>query len=512
MELIEKLFPLRKCRTLKKRNNPCMYYHIGRCLAPCCGKADQKEYAAQVERVRKLLDGESSELIKELHGSMNRAAQSLRYEEAADIRNAIRAIEGLNETNSVIDFDGESRDYIAWAEEGIFTAFSVLSFRGGRMTGQELYSSRSAADEDDALETFISAYYDITRPPPPRVYLPKLGEALQAQKGETEGDFSLLRYFEEQFGSVPEFLIPSEKRHLAAIAMAHQNAQEELRRRLKERGAGPALEELQRLLNLKKRPERMEGFDVSHLGGKYTVASLISFKNGIPDRKNYRHYKLKTLGGKIDDYAAITEVVKRRYSRLLRENLELPDLILIDGGLGQANAAQGVIDELGLPCEVAALAERNEDIWLPGQREAIKLSKRTEALKVLQHLRDETHRFARILHTKLRTRDLTFSLIQSVEGIGPKRGAELMKIYGSVENIAQASPADIAEKIRISETAALSLRSALILALEDRNAKKPVKQNRASRAAALADIAAEDPPKYPLSGLPSEPSDPPLHP
>ena len=311
MSLIEKLFFLRKCKTLKTRQNPCLYYHINRCLAPCCGKVTESEYNAQLDRVKKLLLGEASALIIELTAQMHEAAKALKFEEAADIRNAIQAIESLSETNSVEDMDQDSRDYIAWAAEGIFTSFSILSMRGGRMTGQELFSSRSAAQEHETIETFLVAYYSPDRPPPSRIYLVKLPQA----------DSALNHYFSKQFGYVPELISPAaeEKRHVAALAMAGQNAQEELRRRLRERGAGPALDELKQALELKARPECIEGFDISHLEGKHPVASLISFKNGIPDRKNYRHFKLKTVVGKIDDFASVREAVQRRYSRLVRE-------------------------------------------------------------------------------------------------------------------------------------------------------------------------------------------------
>jgi excinuclease ABC subunit C len=504
LALIEKLFPLRKCRTFKPRKSPCMYYHISRCLAPCCGKVEEAAYKTQVERVSKLLNGETSSLTIELTVQMHEAAAALRFEEAANLRNAIQAIESLSENNSVADMDPENRDYIAWAAEGIFTTFSVLSMRGGRMTGRELFSSRSAAEEDESLDTFIAAYYSPDRPPPPRIYL--MSPSKPADRGSPADSESakypetvscsieaLDRYFIEQFGFSPELVFPSgeiEKRHLAAIAMAHQNAMEELRRRLRERGAGPALDELARVLSLKTRPERIEGFDIAQLDGKHPVASLISFKNGIPDRKNYRHFKLKTVVGKVDDFASMREVVHRRYSRLVRENSELPDLILIDGGIGQVNAAKGVMDELGIDCDVAGLAKRDEEIWLPHASEPIKLSRRSEALKVLQFVRDETHRFATGLNQRLRSKDLYFPVLESIEGIGPKRAATIMKTYRELEKIAAAEPEDIAEKCGVTIAAATAVRAAARLAIEDRSEKTRKFAAKSSGAAALADEAA----------------------
>jgi excinuclease ABC subunit C len=547
LELINKLFPLRKCRLLKKRENPCMYYHIDRCTATCCGRIAAAEYRVQVERVRKLLAGETEKLTAELTAKMTEAAAALKFEEAAGFRNAIRAISDLAETNTVADLDPEARDYIAWAAEGIFTTFSVFSMRGGRMTGRELFNSRTAAGEAETLETFITAYYSPDRPPPPVIYLslPEEGGAVSAPPDEAAASSPapprlhpaakksparppqeaanilaagfrpppVLRYFTEQFGYAPEIISPAgeeSRRHIAALAMARQNAAEELRRRLKERGAGPALDELARTLGLESRPERIEGFDIAQLDGRHPVASLISFRNGVPDRKNYRYFKLRTVVGLVDDFAAMREAVHRRYSRLIREGRELPDLVLVDGGIGQVNAARGVMDELGMDCAVAGLAKRDEEIWLPQAPEPIRLSRRSEALKVLQFVRDETHRFATTFNQKLRSGDLSFASLESVEGIGPRRAAAIMKAFGSLEQIAAAAPAEIQERGKIGAPAARAVRAAAKLALEDRAAagkklaRAPSRRTReragspaaALAEAALAEAAAESPPKY----------------
>ncbi|MDR1869554.1 MAG: excinuclease ABC subunit UvrC [Treponema sp.] len=459
LDIIDKLFPLRKCKTIKK-NGPCMYYHIGRCMAPCCGKINVDEYRLHVQRVQKLLSGETDSLIIDLTAKMHEAARALQFEKAAGIRNAIKAIENLaGEDVYVEDLNPTDRDYIAWASEGVLYTFTVFSMRGGKMTGRELYRTRSAADEWESFEIFITSYYDASRPPPPKIFLQAL----------IQNNFELiLSWTKEKFNFEPELLIPAEKHHEAILAMARQNAAEDLRKRLKERGAGPALDELARVLSLRTRPERIEGFDIAQLDGKHPVASLISFKNGIPDRKNYRHFKLRTVIGIVDDFAAMREVVQRRYSRLIREGKELPDLILVDGGIGQVNAAKGVLDDLGADCSLAGLAKREEEIWLPGAKEPLVLSRQSEALKVLQYVRDESHRFATGLNQRLRSKDLFFPVLESVEGIGPKRAAAIMKAYESIANIAAAQPAEMAERCRISENAARAVRAVAKLALEDR--------------------------------------------
>jgi excinuclease ABC subunit C len=462
LEIIDKLFPLRKCRVLRKRLSPCMYFHIGRCAAPCCGKIGEEEYALHLGRVEKVLSGETGALIMDLTEGMHQAARDLHFERAAELRNAIAAVQALTESPSVVDFDAEARDYIAWAGESLLATWSVFSMRGGKMTGQELYRTRSAAEESESLETFIAAYYTPDRPPPPRIFI--------ALENEAPGFPFLKRWFKEQFGYEPELAAPEEKRHRAVLAMARQNALEDLRKRLKERGAGPALDELARELGLSARPERIEGFDIAQLEGKHPVASLISFKDGVPDKKNYRYFKLRTVVGVVDDFASMREAVRRRYSRLIREGRELPDLILIDGGIGQVNAAKGVLDELGMSAGLVGLAKRDEELWLPNARAPIRLSKRSEALKTLQHLRDETHRFATTLNQKLRSKDLAFSTLESVEGIGPQRAAAIMKAFLTLDGVAAAAPEDLAARCGIGEAAARGVRAVAQLALEDQAA------------------------------------------
>jgi excinuclease ABC, C subunit len=492
LEIVDKLFPLRKCKKMKK-NGPCMYYHIKRCMAPCCKKVNVEDYRLNVQKIQDLLSGKIDTLIIDLTAKMHEAAKSLQFEQAAKIRNSIKTIENITgEDSAVEDLNPEDRDYIAWADEGVLATFTVFSMRGGKMTGRDLFRTRSAADEWESLEIFITTYYDSARPPPAKIYLQntltqRRGGAEDAKKSEEEGDNNksthnneekenntekgeLIRnWFREKFGYEPELLPGTEKHHSAILAMARQNAAEDLRKRLKERGAGPALDELLRVLNLQTKPERIEGFDISHLDGKHPVASLVSFKKGVPDRKNYRYFKLRTVIGKVDDFAAMREAVQRRYSRLLREEKELPNLILVDGGIGQVNAAKTVLDDLGINCDIAGLAKREEELWLPNAKEPVVLSRQSEALKVLQFVRDECHRFATGLNKKLRSKDLFFPVLESVEGIGPKRAAAIMRSYETLENIAAASLTEMAERCKITEDAARAVRAVAKLALEERN-------------------------------------------
>ncbi|MDR0643933.1 MAG: excinuclease ABC subunit UvrC [Treponema sp.] len=517
MELIEKVFPLRKCRTMYKRESPCMYFHIGRCLAPCCGKISTGHYQKLLDQVEKIISGDTESLIIELTESMHRESAALNFEKAAEFRNTIHSIEVLNMNTSVMmDISGEARDYIAIASEGILTSIVFFSLRGGKMIDRNLFRTQSAANEDETLITFIMSYYGEDCPPPTKIFIKNVVERERgvqngAVEGEETGDknisetagedrirmeeessiasclkakaegcapFSeitplmetlsvLKKWFFETFGRIPDILTPDERQHAVVMAMAQMNADEDLRKRIKERGAGPALDELQRVLGLQRRPECIEGFDIAQLDGKHPVASLVSFKEGVPNKRNYRTFKLRTVIGIVDDFAAMREVVKRRYSRLQREKKDMPDLILVDGGLGQVNAAKTVLDDLGLNIDIVGLAKRDEELWLPAAETPIKLSRRNEGLKVLQFVRDETHRFATSFNQKLRSQDVCFAVLENIDSIGAKTAATIMKMYASLERIAKADPEDIAEKCRITVEQARAVKAAAELALSD---------------------------------------------
>ncbi|MDR2552933.1 MAG: excinuclease ABC subunit UvrC [Treponema sp.] len=496
LDVIDRVFSLRKCRILQKRRDPCMYYHIGRCAAPCCKRIGEADYALQVDRVRRLLSGNTKRLADELTGEMRKEAAALRFERAAQLRNAVKTIETLNETSAVIDFDPQGRDYIAWAAEGVLATFSVFSMRGGKLTGRELYRTRSAATEGESMITFIAGYYNGERLPPGQIYVAPVpatsgAGSPEAETGEPAKSLPfdsrpLAKWFRDKLHLEPELLTPSDSHHQAVMAMAGQNAREDLRRRLRERGAGPALDELKNVLGLKNRPERIEGFDIAQLDGKHPVASLISFVNGVPDKKNYRRFKLRTVAGIVDDFRAMREAVERRYRRLLRENRELPDLILVDGGIGQVNAARGVLDALGVDCDVAGLAKREEEIWLPKARTPLRLSRQSEALRVLQFIRDEAHRFATGLNQILRSGDLKLETLESVEGIGPKRAAVLIRRYQSIGRVASAEAEEIAQICGCSAAAARAVRAAAGLALLDRKSRGLRRPSGVSALAAAA--------------------------
>ena len=244
------------------------------------------------------------------------------------------------------------------------------------------------------------------------------------------------------------------RRHKAALAMAQFNAKEDASRRIKELGDFPALEELQKILSLDRPPHRIEGFDIAHLHGKYTVASLISFKDGNPDKKNYRIFRLRTTDGIIDDYASMREAVARRYTRLLNEAAELPDLIMIDGGIGQVNAAKAVLDALELDIPLVGLAEKNEELYRPHINKPIVLPRRSAALRVLQRVRDETHRFANTRNNRLRSKEELHLRFEQLPHIGEKRAARLLRSFSSIEKLTAASPEAAAAAAGITQAQA----------------------------------------------------------
>jgi len=254
--------------------------------------------------------------------------------------------------------------------------------------------------------------------------------------------------------------------------MAAENAKEDIIRRLRERGDIPALEELKEILGLKKLPVRIEGFDIAHIGGKFPVASLISFYNGNPDKKNYRYFRLKTTDGYIDDFQSMREATSRRYTRLLNEQADLPDLILIDGGIGQVNAVDQVLKSLNLDIPIAGLAKRDEEIWRPYAEKPVCLPKRSDALRLLQRVRDETHRFATSRNQRLRTKENTVSIFLEIPKIGEKRARTLTKKFTTLENMCAADESTVAQTLHVRADEATEIILAAKHLLEKRNARK----------------------------------------
>ena len=451
LELAEKLFPLRKCRgPLRRRKEPCLYYHLGKCQAPCVGKVDVEGYRKHVLKVRNLLSGRTSGLLKELNTQMQAASADWKFEAAAGLRDTIKALEELAEAQKIVDLNPEQRDYIALAAEGNHATFVVLQMRGGKLLGRDLFQTEIYSGEEEAFEEFLVSYYTSRAVPAEAIYL--------SHPIELEAAGRFLR----EKSSTTELTVPESGRHQAILRMAKENAWLDLKKRLETGGNAHALIELKRVLSLEKMPHRIEGFDIAQLDGTNPVASLISFWNGSPDRKNYRKFHIKSLQGAIDDFQSIKEAVARRYSRLLNEKKDLPDLILIDGGKGQVNAAFSVLETLGLKIPVVGLAKREEEIFLPHTSEPVLLPRGSPALRVLQAVRDETHRFATGFNQLLRSKQLKLTTLESVPGIGEKRSRALLKEFGSLEALASAEPSEIALRGGVPEAVAETVHTYLV--------------------------------------------------
>ena len=516
LSLIKRTYTLRQCKRLKKRE-PCLYFHIGRCSAPCADKISETDYRKDIDEIALLLEGDLKKPLAELTEKMKAAAAAREFEKAARIRDGMQAVRALRGQNSVEDMDPEARDYIGWAAEGALITFTVFKMRGGKVVGRDLYRTESLKDEAEVLPEFLIAYYTDPKQIPPHIFVcagqeyelaeqwfaDRLGVKvtitaipLEDRKQASATDTESLTAVNEHsyhidntetaaaektpvYGAVtpdeaatapvsdsasePEALkqtaadrLPPSvlRRHKAALAMAQFNAKEDAARRVKELGDFPALEELQKILSLDRPPHRIEGFDIAHLHGKYTVASLISFKDGNPDKKNYRIFRLRTTDGIIDDYASMREAVARRYTRLLNEAAELPDLIMIDGGIGQVNAAKAVLDALELDIPLVGLAEKNEELYRPHINKPIVLPRRSAALRVLQRVRDETHRFANTRNNRLRSKKELHLQFEQLPHIGEKRAARLLRSFSSIEKLAAASTEAAAAAARITQAQA----------------------------------------------------------
>lgn len=453
IETLQRLYPLRRCKILRKRESPCMYYHIGRCGAPCCDRESEHTYNEYIGEIERILEGKGPDTEARLTAEMKQAAKELKFEKAARLRDGIAALRVLRSQNVVEDFDPEDRDYIAYFTEGELVSFTVLKMRQGKLLGRDNYRTVSLNETEELLGEFLAAYYTEAAMIPPKIFVPTttgldichqwfttalevqpdiqvVREDSQVAAPDHEGHMAELPNYKRHMAELPNY-----KRHMAAMNMAFQNAREDIIRRVRERGDMPAMEELQKLLGLPHLPVRIEGFDIAHIGGRLPVASLISFYNGNPDKKNYRYFRLKTTDGVIDDFASMREAVARRYTRLLNEQADLPDLILIDGGIGQVNAVQAVLSALQLDIPVAGLAKRDEEIYRPGNSTPMSLPKRSDALRLLQRVRDETHRFATSRNQRLRTKENTVSIFAGMPHVGDKRARSLMLTFTSPQQL-----------------------------------------------------------------------------
>ena len=449
LRLIERHFPLCKYRgSRKKKAYPCLNYHMGRCAGACCGKITREEYLKIVEGVRKLLSGRSEELLRELRQKMRTASDAQDFERAARLRDQVAAIEEVSVEQRVMEFTEEDRDYIALAPCEDELVVVVLQVRDGKLLGKEVFQVAEYSPDEEALSHFIARYYAERKAIPDTVYV---GRQIDAEN---------LSAFLRELASRPIFVkVPQRGRHTQLLAMAEENAREEAAKAVRGAEMTAALEGLKMDLGLPSAPRRIEGFDIAHLEGTDTIASMVRFTDGRPDRTLYRAFSIRGLKGKVDDFESIREAVARRYTRVVNEELDRPDLILIDGGKGQLSAARGVLKSLGLEAiPVIGLAKKQEEIFIADRDGPLVLDEASTSLRILEAVRNESHRFATKLNKKRRTKKISMQVLEGVPGIGGARSRRLMEAFGSVDAILESTPEELQKRAGLPrETAAMLL-------------------------------------------------------
>ena len=440
MKLIRTMFPLRHCRNLNAKR-PCLQYHLHRCLAPCTGKVPISEYRQMVESVLLLLDGKVAQLEKELTAKMQQASDNLEFEAAARYRDSLLSVRKLAEKQKATTESGD-RDVVGLAMDDSGVCIQVFFIRSGKILGRDSFFLDQEIGEPggEVLADFLKQYYHENHRPPREILV---------SEGLADSDRTLLSQWLSTLNEKNvELLVPQRGLKHDLVLMAMNNAKKNLEERLRRGQASgqtglDAAEQLQKALGLTKPLERMDCFDISHNQGRETVASMVVFRDGVPCKKDYRRYKLQSTEGKPDDFKSMQEVVYRRY----RDLEDLPSLIIIDGGKGQLSSACEVIRGLGISSSevpVIGLAKREEEIFKEGAHTSILLDKMSPALHLIQHIRDEAHRFAITYHRKRLTRRNLVSVLDHLEGMGPKRRAALWKRFGSLDAMRQASVEDLA--------------------------------------------------------------------
>ncbi|QGU00375.1 Excinuclease ABC subunit C [Candidatus Syntrophocurvum alkaliphilum] len=451
LRLLTSIFPVRTCKNFKNKTRPCLNKDIDKCLAPCSGKLSHEEYNKVVVGLIDFLEGNYKDLLKQKEEEMQIAANNLEFEKAARIRDQINAINKVS-AKQKISFDAQYKmDVIGMVNDEKNNLVLVLKLRAGKIIGKDTFWLKKAIDEkeEEILGFLIKQYYDENPDIPGEIIINLTFEELELIES----------WLKEKTQRSVKIKVPKKGEKKQLLDMVLDNAKllwdEKMNQDLKNE---KVLQHLSKVLNIEVVPERIECFDISHLAGEETVASMVVLTKAVPDKMAYRRFKIKI--DKNDDFAAMSEALKRRFTQAREGNesfLPEPDLILIDGGLGQVNAVQNVINELGVDIPVFGLAKKNEEIFKPGISKPIVLPRRDEALMVLQRARDEAHRFAIEYNRKLRSKKVTKSALDEIEGIGEKRKKNLLKHFGSVAKIREASVEQLLEVPGINKNVAKNI-------------------------------------------------------
>ena len=422
------------------RPRPCLLFQLNQCLGPCAGLVSDEDYGKAVADARLFLEGKTRDLLKVLKGKMAEAATDERYEAAAQHRDLIRTLEKMQERQTVASVGLEGQDYVAYVREGGLASVQVFQMREGQVRARrELSFEGGEPDPGLFLDAVLERYYGSTDDLPETIVLPH----------EPASKPVLEEWLRSRRGGRVQFLVPQRGPKKALLDTVGKNARisfEAMFRAPHTHGV-EILEGLQEALGLEEPPHRIECFDISHIQGTDQVASLVVWEAGRPKRSDYRRFKIKTVEGN-DDFASMAEVVGRRYARLLQEGKTLPDLVLIDGGKGQLSSALAVLERLGLGhMQVAALAKREEEIFLDGRAGPVRLPHDSPVLHLVQRIRDEAHRFAVTFHRQRRSKRTIGSALTEIEGVGPRRARLLLRRFGSVQGVREAPVEELARVV-----------------------------------------------------------------
>lgn len=432
-KLLDRLYPLRKCHTMPDR--VCLYYHLGQCLAPCVKPVEKDTYREMIDGISRFLNGGFREVKQELTDKMSEAAENLEFERAKEYRDQIQHIEAVMEKQKMAMNDFTNRDVFAYAVDKGWMCVQVFFVRQGKLIEREVSMFPLYRDPEEEFLTFLGQFYEKpNNVKPHEILLP------EAEDPEFLKDWLGVKVLVPQRGKKKDLVQLAYKNAEIAIKEKFQ-----LLERQEERTVG-ACNELGEAMNIHA-PLRIEAFDNSHIQGADAVSAMVVFVDGKPSKKDYRKYKTRSAS-KPDDYAAMREVVRRRYSRVLKDGLPLPDLIIIDGGKGQIEAAREILeDELGLDIPIAGLAKdakhQTSQLLYGSPVEVVPLKRTSEAFYLLQRIQDEVHRFVITFHRQVRGRNSIQSALDGLQGVGPKRKQQLLKHFGSVRKIKEADASEL---------------------------------------------------------------------
>lgn len=451
LKTVRNIFLIRSCNYFidaeviaKKKLRVCLDYHIKKCEGPCEGLVSQEHYNDMINHVAEVLSGKTSRVLHILEEKMKAASAALQFEEAAKYRDRMRQLEVYSAKQKVVDIELRDRDIFAVAQEDDDACGVIFKLREGKVIGRRHFYMTNATGKTEAeiVETLVQRYYLEAVDIPHEVILPT---ALESQ--------SVLRdWLEHRRNEALRILVPEEGELATLVAMCKKNAKfllEELKlQRMKQKDFIPAaVTSLQRDLRLKVPPRRIECFDISHFQGTETVASMVVFVDGKPKKSEYRKFKIRTVApNDVNDFASMKEVIFRRYKRVQDEHLEMTDLIMVDGGKGQLSSAIESLKELHLETHpIISLAKRLEEVFVPYESEPLNIPKTSSALRLLQQIRDEAHRFAITFHRSLRDKRTLQTELDLIAGVGKKRAKELLEVFGSVQGVKFATREQLVE-------------------------------------------------------------------